>query len=60
MKSLPGRIMGYAEAKPETTPVQAKDLLHLGDRAAVSRALSGLAPLGAAPADLSWRLHASD
>ena len=43
MKSLPKRIMGYAEAKPEATPIQAKDLLHLGDRAAVSRALARLA-----------------
>ena len=43
MKSLPERIMGYAEAKPEATPIQAEDLLHLGDRAAVSRALSRLA-----------------
>ena len=43
MKSLPERIMGYAEAKPEATPIQAGDLLHLGDRAAVSRALSRLA-----------------
>ena len=43
MKSLPDRIMGYAEAKPEATPIQAKDLLHLGDRAAVNRALSRLA-----------------
>ncbi len=42
MKSLPERIMGYAEAKPEATPIQAKDLLHLGDRATVSRALSRL------------------
>ncbi len=43
MKSLPKRIMVYAEAKPEATPIQAKDLLHLGDRAAVTRALSRLA-----------------
>ena len=43
MKSLPERIMGYAEAKPEATPIQAEDLLHLGGRAAVSRALSRLA-----------------
>ena len=43
MKSLPERIMGYADAKPEATPIQAGDLLHLGDRAAVSRALSRLA-----------------
>lgn len=43
MKSLPERIMGYADAKPEATPIQAGDLLHLGDRAAVSRALCRLA-----------------
>ena len=43
MKSLPERIMGYAEAKPEATPIQAEDLLHFGERAAVSRALSRLA-----------------
>ena len=43
MKSLPERIMGYAEAKPEATPIQADDLLHLGERATVSRALSRLA-----------------
>ncbi len=43
MKSLTERIMGYADTKPEATPIQAEDLLHLGDRAAVSRALSRLA-----------------
>ena len=43
MKSLPERIMGYAEAKPEATPIQAEDLLHFGGRAAVNRALSRLA-----------------
>ena len=43
MSSLPERIMEYAEAKPEATPIQAEDLLHLGDRAAVARALSRLA-----------------
>ena len=43
MRSLPERLMGYAEAKPEATPIQAGDLLHLGDRASVSRALSRLA-----------------
>ena len=43
MKNLPERIMGYAEAKPEATPIQAEDLLHFGDRAAVHRALSRLA-----------------
>ena len=42
MKSLPERIMAYAEGEPEATPIQAEDLLHLGDRAAVVRALSRL------------------
>ena len=42
MNSLPERIMEYAEARPEATPIQAKDLLPLGDRAAVARALSRL------------------
>ena len=43
MNSLPERIMEYAEAQPEATPIQAEDLLHLGDRAAVARALARLA-----------------
>ena len=43
MNSLPERIMEYAEAKPEAMPIQAEDLLHLGDWAAVARALSRLA-----------------
>lgn len=43
MKNLPARIMGHAEAQPEATPIQAGDLLHLGDRANVARALSRLA-----------------
>lgn len=43
MNSLPDRIMEYADAKPEATPVQSNDLLDLGNRAAVSRALSRLA-----------------
>ena len=43
MSSLPERIMEYAEAKPEATPIQAGDLLHIGDRAAVARSLSRLA-----------------
>ena len=42
MNSLPERIMEYAEARPEATPIQAKDLLHLGDPEAVARALSRL------------------
>ena len=43
MNSLPERIMEYVEAKPEATPIQADDLLHLGDRATVVQALSRLA-----------------
>ncbi len=46
MNSLPERIMEYAEAKPEATPTQADNFLHLGDRAAVARALSRLARSG--------------
>ncbi len=42
MASLPERIMEYAESKPEATPIQSRDLLHLGERAAVNRALSRL------------------
>ncbi|WP_420448612.1 DUF6088 family protein [Candidatus Palauibacter sp.] len=38
----PKRIIESAEAKPEATPIQADDLLHLGDRAAVVRSLSRL------------------
>ena len=43
MNSLPERIMQYAEAMPEATPIQVEDLLQLGDRAAVTRSLSRLA-----------------
>ncbi len=43
MKTLCESIMEYAEAEPEAMPIQAKDLLHLGDRAAVARSLSRLA-----------------
>ena len=43
MNSLSEQIMEYAEAKPEATPIQAGDLLHLGARAAVAKALSRLA-----------------
>ena len=35
--------MEYTEAKPEATPIQVDDLLHLSDRTAVARALSRLA-----------------
>ena len=43
MNSLPQRVMEYAEATPEATPIQAEDLLHLGARAAVTKVLSRLA-----------------
>ena len=43
MKSLPERIMEYAEAKPEATPIQAENLLHFANRAAVSGTLARLA-----------------
>ena len=42
MNNLPLRILEYAEAKPEATPIQAKNLLHLGDRAVVAWALPRL------------------
>ena len=42
MNSLPEQIMEYVEAKPEATPIQGEDLLHLGDRAAVGRTLRRL------------------
>ena len=43
MNSLPERIMEHAEAQPEATPIQAEDLMHLGDRSVVVRTLSRLA-----------------
>lgn len=43
MKSLPERIMEYAEALPEATPISPAALLHRGTRGAVSQALSRLA-----------------
>lgn len=42
MNSPTKRIMEYAEAQPEATPIQTGDLLQLGDRSAVSRTLSRL------------------
>jgi len=42
MNNLPERILEYAEAKPEATPIQAKSLPHLGDRVALARTLSRL------------------
>ena len=46
MHSLPKRIMEYAEAAPEATPLCPGALLHLGRRAAVDQALSRLARKG--------------
>ena len=43
MSNLPKRILEYAEAQPEATPIQAGDLVHLGSRPAATRALSRLA-----------------
>ena len=42
MNALPKKIMDYAEARPEGTPLCARALLHLGKRAAVDQALSRL------------------
>ncbi len=42
LKSLPEQIMEYAEAQPEVSRIQAKDLRHLGNRAAARGALSRL------------------
>ena len=46
MRSLPQRIMEYAECLPEATPLCPGALLHLGKRAAVDQALSRLARSG--------------
>ncbi len=46
MRGLPKRIMGYARALPEATPLCPGALLHLGHRAAVDQALSRLARSG--------------
>ena len=35
MRSLPQRIMEYAESLPEATPLCPGALLHLGNRAAI-------------------------
>lgn len=43
---LPRRIIDYAEAVPEATPLCAGALLHLGSRAAVSKALARLTRAG--------------
>ena len=43
MRSLPKRILEYAESLPEATPLCPAGLLHLDNRAAVDQALSRLA-----------------
>ena len=43
MTSLPERILECAEAGAEAAPVEAEDLPHLGDGAAVDGSLSRLA-----------------
>lgn len=42
MQRLTSRILSYAEQLPEGTALSAKNLLHLGNRAAVDQALSRL------------------
>jgi len=46
VQRLPEQILVHAEGLPEGTPVAAKSLLHLGNRAAVDQALSRLAERG--------------
>ena len=46
MLRLSEQILAHAEGLPEGTPVSAKSLLHLGNRAAVDQALSRLAERG--------------
>ena len=46
MQRLSEQILAYAEGLSEGTPVSAKSLLHLGNRAAVDQALSRLAERG--------------
>ena len=46
MQRLTEQILAHAEGLPEGTPVAAKSLLHLGNRAAVDQALSRLAERG--------------
>lgn len=43
MRSLPRRIMEYAETLPEGAPICPSALLHMGNRAAIDQALSRLA-----------------
>ena len=59
MNSLPERIMEYAEAKPEATPIQAENLLHARRPGGGGPGALPPRPFGPAPADLPWRLHAA-
>ena len=47
MITLAEQVLSHATQQPEGTPVSAKELLHLGKRAAVDQALSRLARRGA-------------
>lgn len=46
-KTLAKRVLEYAAETPEGTPLAAKELLHLGNRAAVDQVLARLARRGA-------------
>jgi hypothetical protein len=46
MLRLSEQILAHAQDLPEASPLSAKSLLHLGDRAAVDQALSRLAERG--------------
>lgn len=46
MQQLTARILEHVAGLPEGAPVSAKELLHLGSRAAVDQALSRLVPRG--------------
>src|ERR1700682_3985857 len=47
MPTLAEKILAHATRVPEGTPLAAKELLHLGNRAAVDQTLSRLARRGA-------------
>ena len=46
MTSVPEQIMAYATTLPEGMPLHPKELLHLGNRAAIDQALSRLVKKG--------------
>jgi hypothetical protein len=47
MQTLAKQVLAHATSAPEGTPVVAKELLHLGSRAAVDQVLSRLVQRGA-------------